>query len=586
MKRFFMSFLGAMAAIWLSGLLISIGFVFILIAAAASGTDTAEISDNSVLHLKLEGEITDRPAPVDVFARIQGNDAPSMALNQIVAAITRAADDKQICGIAIEGLGSSSGAAQRMAIMQALEEFRKKSDKWIVAYADSWTQGDYILATAADSLWINPIGEVDIHGLSSTTMFFKNLMDKVGIDAQIVKVGTYKSAVEPFMLDHMSEPARRQQQLYLDNIWSTMAYAIAQGRNVPVDSVNAWADNFVFARPTDYYIDSHIVDAKLYRHEFDQKIKDLTGDDDPSFVTPEEYCSAHDINVEGKGKGAKIAVLYALGDITTDGDDGIASETLVPEILKLAEKKDIDGLIMHVNSGGGSAYASEQIWEALQQFKELSGKPFYVSMGDYAASGGYYISCGADKIYAQPQTLTGSIGIFGIIPNAKRLMSEHLGINTATVATNKGGDFPNLLQPMSASQQAAMQSYVDRGYALFTSRCANGRNMPLDSILAIAEGRVWDGSEAIKIGLVDKLGTLSDAISDMALELGAEGSYTIVEYPSVEFKWYDALLDATDQMKASVIRSELGAAAPAYQTLQRIKTMSTLQCHSGYIEIK
>ncbi len=223
-------------------------------------------------------------------------------------------------------------------------------------------------------------------------------------------------------------------------------------------------------------------------------------------MTPSAYCTDKDINKKGNGKGATIAVLYATGDITDESGDGIVAAKLVPEILDLADEKDIDGLIMYVNSGGGSAFASEQIWEALEQFKSITGKPFYVSMGDYAASGGYYISCGADKIFAQPVTLTGSIGIFGIIPNAHKLISEKLGINNGTVKTNANGNFPTLMEPMTEAQKAAMQTYVERGYELFTSRCAEGRGLPQDSIKMIAEGRVWDGAEALKIGLVDELG--------------------------------------------------------------------------------
>ena len=257
-------------------------------------------------------------------------------------------------------------------------------------------------------------------------------------------------------------------------------------------------------------------------------------------------------------------MLYAVGDITESGNDGITSDRLVPQILDLAKESDIDGLILRVNSGGGSAYASEQIWEALEQFKSLTGKPYYVSMGDVAASGGYYISCGADRIYAEPVTLTGSIGIFGLIPDAHRLLNDKIGVHTSTVATNKG-QFPGLLNAMTPDQRNAMQSYVDRGYELFVKRCAEGRGVSVDSIKAIAEGRVWDGLTASRIGLVDRLGGLDMALADMAAELDAADNYKIKEYPDLKFKWWEEVLNMSSNMKASVVETELGQYAPLYR---------------------
>ena len=277
-------------------------------------------------------------------------------------------------------------------------------------------------------------------------------------------------------------------------------------------------------------------------------------------------------------------MLYATGDITDTEGDGIVASKLVPEILDLADDEDVDGLIMYVNSGGGSAFASEQIWEALEQFKSLTGKPFYVSMSDYAASGGYYISCGADKIFAQPTTLTGSIGIFGIIPNAHKLITEKIGVTTGTVKTNTNGNFPSLMEPMTEAQKAAMQSYVERGYDLFTSRCAEGRGMSQNSIKMIAEGRVWDGSEALKLGLVDAIGGLDTAIAEMAKELNVE-TYTISEYPTLKPKWYDALVEAGAEIKAGMVKDELGECADLYETIKRVKGMSTLQCRMDFITV-
>ncbi len=590
MKNFFISFLGALAGIWFSLFIAFIGIIIALAAAMASssGTKTVKIEKGSVLRLDLSGEISDRPGSIDLIAAIQNENTEVKGLNQIVGAIVNSATDDRIDGIVIECNGSIAGIAQRQAIVEALKKFKQDApEKWIYAYGDIYTQGDYYIASVADSIFLNPIGQVDIHGLAATTMYFKNLMDKLGVEAQVVKVGTYKSAVEPFILDNMSDASREQQQLFLDNIWGSIANQIAEARKLSPDTVDSWADNFIFADATEDYAKRHIVDATVYRHEFDEKLMKLTGKsdaDDIPYVSTSDYCKDKDITKVGNGKGAKIAVLYATGDITDTTGDGIVASKLVPEILDLAENEDIDGLIMYVNSGGGSAFASEQIWEALEQFKSISGKPFYVSMSDYAASGGYYISCGADRIFAQPTTLTGSIGIFGIIPNAHKLITDKIGINTGTVKTNSNGNFPSITEPMTEAQKAAMQSYVERGYDLFTRRCAEGRGMSQDSIKLIAEGRVWDGSEALKLGLVDQIGGLDVAIAEMAKELNVE-TYTIAEYPTLEMKWYDALVEAGIDVKADIVKSELGEYSDLYETLQRVKGMSTLQCRMDFVKV-
>ena len=591
MKKFFISFLATLAGIWFSLLLAFFGFFIALGAAMAAsiGTTTVKVKNHSVLEIDLSGEILDRPSKLDFMTIVNGVEKSSQVLSDITGSIVAAADDDRIDGIVINCKGASAGLAQRSAIIEALKNFKNKApEKWIYAYGDTYTQGDYYIATASDSIFINPIGQVDIHGLSATTLYFHKLLEKIGVDVQVVKVGTYKSAVEPYILDNMSEPSREQQQLYLGNIWKTVASEIAESRGVDIANVNEWADNFIFTRATDEYPGLKVVDAITYRHEFDSRIASLTDHDkakDIDFISTSDYAKVAETNKTGDGKGAEIAILYACGEITDEAGDGIVAANLVPEILDLADNDDIDALIMYVNSPGGSAFASEQIWEALEQFKKLTGKPFYVSMADYAASGGYYISCGADKIYAQPVTLTGSIGIFGLIPNAQRLLSDKLGVNTGTVKTNANGHFPSLMEPMTESQKAAMQTYVERGYELFTSRCAEGRGIPQDSIKKIGEGRVWDGNEALKLGLVDKLGSLQTAIADMAAALNVE-NYKISVYPDIKAKWYDQLIEAGIDFKASIIRDELGEMSSLYDTLEQIKGMSTLQARMDFTEIK
>lgn len=581
-----MSFLGTVAGIFVSGFLISIGLFILTVLAIVSSATHSEYSvkDKSILYLDLSREIVEQPASLDIMAKLT-NDGPSAdVLYNIIDAIDAAADDDRIKGIFIDANGSSAGTAQRKAIIDALRRF-KKSGKWIYSYGDYYSQGDYyIAASTSDSLYINPLASVDIHGLGGRMMFFKNLLDKIGVEMQVVKVGTYKSAVEPFILTEPSAASIEQQQLYLGNLWKDIRASIAKGRKVSADSVNAWANSFSFTFDATQIIRKRIADASAYRHEFIDKLKELTDidkDDDLRLVTPAQYITSK----PHKSHKTTIAVLYASGDITESGKDGIASDRLVPEILKLAENDDIDGLILRVNSGGGSAFASEQIWEALGEFKEMTGKPFYVSMSDYAASGGYYISCGADKIYAEPVTITGSIGIFGLIPNIRGLVTDKLGVTTYPISTNPAGAQPDIFAPMTESQRAGMQSYVDRGYELFVKRVASGRKKTVEQIKAIAEGRVWDGREALRIGLVDKLGGLDTALADMARELGVE-SWSVERYPKTEDDVLTALLMMSDRMEQSALERKLGDVAEIYRTIESIRQYQGVQARMQPVVIE
>lgn len=581
-----MSFLGTVAGIFVSGFLISIGLFILTVLAIVSSATHSEYSvkDKSILYLDLSREIVEQPASLDIMAKLTKDGPSADVLYNIIDAIDAAADDDRIKGIFIDANGSSAGTAQRKAIIDALRRF-KKSGKWIYSYGDYYSQGDYyIAASASDSLYINPLASVDIHGLGGRMMFFKNLLDKIGVEMQVVKVGTYKSAVEPFILTEPSAASIEQQQLYLGNLWKDIRASIAKGRKVSADSVNAWANSFSFTFDATQIIRKRIADASAYRHEFIDKLKELTDidkDDDLRLVTPAQYITSK----PHKSHKTTIAVLYASGDITESGKDGIASDRLVPEILELAENDDIDGLILRVNSGGGSAFASEQIWEALGEFKEMTGKPFYVSMSDYAASGGYYISCGADKIYAEPVTITGSIGIFGLIPNIRGLVTDKLGVTTYPISTNPAGAQPDIFAPMTESQRAGMQSYVDRGYELFVKRVAGGRKKTVDQIKAIAEGRVWDGREALRIGLVDKLGGLDTALADMAKELGVE-SWSVERYPKTEDDVLTALLMMSDRMEQSALERKLGDVADIYRTIESIRQYQGVQARMQPVVIE
>ncbi len=580
LKRYFISLLGALTAIWVSFMLIIVlGMTFAIgsiVSSFGNSNVKRSIEKGSVLTLDLSGVINENNATPDIYAILNNQPLP-MSLCDITNAIFAAANDKKIEGIYIKCCGSSAGIATREAIRNALSEF-SKSGKWIIAYGNSYTQGDYYIASIANEIYLNPVGEIDLRGLASGVPFFKGLLDKVGVEMQVVKVGTFKSAVEPYILTHMSEPNRLQTHVYLDNIWNRICSEISESRGITIEELNQIADNMGALMPAEEMVDHKLVDGLKYIDEFEAYLKDKLGiekDLEIQSIDIQEYLATEPEIPNTKKSKNKIAVYYACGDITESGKDGIASDRIVPDVLDLAEDDDIDALVLRVNSGGGSAFASEQIWHALEVFKD-KGKTLYVSMGDYAASGGYYISCGAKKIYAEPMTLTGSIGIFGMIPCAKTLLNDKLGVNIDFVETNLNAAGPNIVEPMDTFQRSRMQSMVERGYDLFTKRCADGRHMPQDSIKAIAEGRVWDGMTALKIGLVDELGSLSNAIDDLAKEMGY-GKYEIAVYPTGEKDFFAMLMQLNNQMKTNTLKEELGIYYPAYNHLKSIQDLDPIQ---------
>ncbi len=580
LKKFFITLLATITGVWISvGLFFLLGLVFIGAIAASQDSNTTKIERHSVLYLKLSGEITERRNINSILEGLSGQGS-GQSLYEIVSSVRAAATNKDIDGIFIEADGALAGTATRLEIVQALKYFKETSEKWIVAYGDSYTQGDYFLSSVADSIIVNPMGGVDIHGLASTTYFYKGLLDKLGVKMQILKVGTYKSAVEPFMLTDISEANREQQQLFLGQIWNEVTDVIAVSRGVDQADVNNWADNLVMTADAQSYVPQRIVSSVEYRHKAISLLKQLTDtdeDDDVNFITPEQYVASAKIPHTDKTSN-NIAVLFAEGEISDSGREGIIGPKMVAQIEKLIKDDNNDGLIMRVNSPGGSAFASEQIWEALQRYK-ATGRPFYVSMGDYAASGGYYISCGADRIYAQPVTLTGSIGIFGMIPCIEGLLQDKLSVNQAVVATNKNANFISVTQPLNEQQTAHMQQMINRGYEVFTSRCAAGRDMPIDSIKAIAEGRVWDGRTAWRLGLVDRLGNLEDAIADMAQQLEFTSKYTVTTYPKQKYDFWEQLEELQDAglIRQYILKTSTDPTAEILRTAEKVKDWSPVQ---------
>lgn len=583
MKQFFTYVLATIAGIWITAIIAIIGSILmaIIMMAAGMSSSTPSISSHSILHINLDGVIEERLEGRSIMDRLYGVGEDQLSLKDIVKSIRHAKDDSKIDGIFIDCKGGTGGSATIAYIREALTDF-KESGKWVVAYGDAYSQQNYFVATAADSLWVNPVGLVDVHGVGGSLTFYKGLLDKLDVEVQVIKVGTYKSAVEPFILTEPSEANRQQIRSYITPIWNYITENIASSRGVSTTSVNQWADSILITCDPKLLPGMGVATSLRYRHEAEEWMKEQTDrdkDENLRLVSPSTYVNT----IKDKKSSTRIAVLYATGDIVDNGNEGIVGNKMAPLILDLANDKKVDALVLRVNSGGGSAFASEQIWEALEQFK-ATGKPFYVSMGDVAASGGYYISCGADKIYCQPVTITGSIGIFGMIPSIKGFLNDKLGITTADIMTNPNANI-GIINPMTPIQRAAMQKMIDRGYETFTSRCAEGRNMPIDSIKAIAEGRVWDGVTAKRIGLVDELGNLDDCIADLATANGYL-KYELVEYPRTNKEWWEEILDESASIKQAMIRKELGAAAPYYDAVKKISKMEHVQCRMQEVVIE
>lgn len=583
LKRFFISMLGSLAAIWISAmLLILLGMTFAIGSIISfAGKETAEVKKNSILRLDLSGVIAEQQQKPDIATLLRHESMPQ-TLGNIVDALAAAKNDKNIEGLYIRCNGAATGLASFEAIRNAVADFRA-SGKWTVAYADGYTQSDYYVATAAEEVYLNPVGEIAFQGLATGIPFMKGLLDKVGVEMQVVKVGTFKSAVEPFLLDYMSEANRLQTHVYLDNMWGKMTGAIAESRKLEQATLNTYADSLATVTDAANLIDMKMIDGLKYVDEMRDYLKDLCNvekDDDLNIISVGEYMQTSPEVPNTESNKNKIAVYYASGDITVSDSEGIASDRVVPDILDLAEDEDIKALVLRVNSGGGSAYASEQIWHALEVFKS-KGKKFYVSMGDYAASGGYYISSGADKIFAQPLTLTGSIGIFGMIPCFNGLVTDKLGVNIDYVTTNANGAQPNSFYPMTPFVREKMQRMVERGYELFTSRCAEGRHLTQDSIKSIAEGRVWDGITAHQIGLVDELGSLQDAIAALAKQMEYK-KYEVVTYPDAKTDFWEMLSAFNSQMRVKALKEELGQAYPLYMQVKNLKDLDPLQARMEY----
>lgn len=558
-------------------------FIFFGIIGNLSSTGTVVAKPHSVYELPLKGTIVEYQDEKDRMSSafmqaLDNNDYVVYGLNEILANIREAKTNPNIDGIYLHGGSMQMGYATAQTIREALLDFRQ-SGKFVIAYADNYSQKCYYVATAADQVFVNADGYVGWSGLGINLSFYTKMLEKLGVEMQVVKVGTFKSAVEPFILTEMSAPNRLQYQTLLDDIWQQISAQVAESRNIPIDQLNKLADTNLMLSPQDDYLTHHMVDGLCYVQDIDSLLEVLTGTDDVEILEHDDMVS---ITTSKVLRAPSLAILYAEGDITDQSGDGIVGTKMVETIGELADDDNIKAVVFRINSGGGSAYASEQIHHALTLLKQK--KPVVVSMGDYAASGGYYIACNADYIYAEPTTLTGSIGIFGLIPNVGKL-TDKVGISMDGVQTHKHANFDSniVLKGMNGEERAMLQAEINRGYDLFTRRCAEGRGISQDSIKAIGEGRVWSGTRALQIGLVDELGSLSAAIHKAA-ELADLEDYEIAEYPQPEDLWetLSKSLGASariDQMLERRLGSE------RYQTLryfERLTAEPTIQARLPY----
>lgn len=590
MKKFFTTAFACTLGTLIAGLLLVvlmiIGMAGVVASSVSSGNEIYVPQKNTVLKLKLSGELQERYVE-DPMQSFMSNGTTSIGLDQIRKAIKVAGENENVVGIYIDASGLAASPASSEEIRRLLSEFKEKSGKWIYAYADNYTQNDYIIASVADSVIINPIGAIDIHGLGGMQMFFPGLFDKLGVEMQVFRVGTYKSAVEPYMNEKMSDANREQTMAYLNTIWNTFSEGVAASRNMTTEQFDEIANSIVSLKPTQDVLDYNLADTTMYRPEFNEWLKGKVGvekDKDINFASVSQLASV--VEKENKSENT-IAVVYAVGGIVEVGTDGIVSQELVPELTKIRKDENIKAVVLRVNSPGGSAYASEQIWAELEAI-QAAGKKVVVSMGDLAASGGYYISCGADYIFAENTTLTGSIGVFGTVPCAEELMTEKLGLKFDVARTHKygnpmSGDF--IFQKFGEGERIAMQGMVEHTYDLFTKRCAEGRNMPQDSIKQIAEGRVWVGKTAVELGLVDAIGSIDDAIA-YAAEISELADYKVANYPAVKSSFERLMEQFGSTTKLTIASWILGEDVKYIQALRTIENTDLIQCRMENISIE
>lgn len=556
--------------------------MLVVFGMASSAESETQVNDNSVMTLNLNGVVNERSSASTPFDFLLSQaDMQSYGLDDILASIKKAKENDKIKGIYLQCNVISTGWASLQAIRDALVDF-KESGKFIVTYADNYMQGSYYIASVADKVVLNPSGGVDWRGLAAGATYYKDLLDKLGVEMQIFKVGTYKSAVEPYFTNEMSEANREQLTEFVQSIWGNVTKAVAESRHLTVEQLQAAADSSMLFRPAEESIQRGLADTLMYKSDMRNYLKQLMNleeDDDLHLLDLQAMINVKK-SVPRDKSGNIIAVYYAEGGIDDESasyeETGINSKKMVKELNKLKENDDVKAVVLRINSPGGSAFGSEQIWYALQQLKEK--KPVIVSMGDYAASGGYYIACNADTIVAEPTTLTGSIGIFGMIPNMKGLLQDKLGLHNHFVKTNRMADFGDVTRPMTADEKTLMQKNVNNGYDLFLTRCAEGRGMDKEHINGMAQGRVWTGEKAKELGLVDLLGGIDTAL-EIAISKADVESYTVMSYPE-KSSFIDELLSGNTGnllMNAFLKRTKTGRMMQQVNQIEQLTELDPIQ---------
>lgn len=539
-------------------------FIFGLMMGDMLSPQKVKLEDYSVYKLELNGSLVEQAQEANPFADLikevpmYGDQTVSTGLDQILDNIRLAEQDDKIKGIYLYDGSMAMSPASAKAIRDRLLLFKQRSGKWIIAYSDGYNATNYYVASVADKIYLNFTGHIGWHGLAAQKMYFTRLMEKVGVEMQILKVGTFKSAVEPYFRTSMSEADRLQTQRYLQGIWDEYRQAVSASRGISEADLDKYAEQYIDLNNANAFVTSRLADTIVYREDMDEILRIMSGSKDYKLMSTAKLAQVERPKAKTKDR---IAVLYAEGTIVGDEGDGITAKNILKQIKEIKKDDQVKAVVFRVNSPGGSADASEEIWHGVKDM-QAKGLPVVVSMSDLAASGGYYISCAADYIYAEPTTLTGSIGIFGTIPNVKKLR-EKIGLDMDEVGTHRHSAMESsmIMNGMNSEEQAMMQAMIERGYDLFTSRCADGRKMTQDDIKKIAEGRVWLGKDALEIGLVDSLGNIDDAIAKAAQLAGIE-SYDINYYPEKQ--------DPLEQM----LKMLTGEDTEEERIIARLKTMA------------
>lgn len=586
MKDFFKQVFATVTGIIVFSIIMAAIGLMSIVGMVASGQATQSVGENSVLVLQLSGVI-DEQGQDNIVNQFLGQDSGGLGLDNILSAINKAKNNDNIKGIYIEAGALQAGLASLQEIRNALDDF-KKSKKWIVSYGDTYTQGAYYVSSVADKVYINPKGMLDWHGLASQPTFYKDVMAKFGVKYQVVKVGTFKSFTETYTEDKMSDANRTQVTAFINGAWNNICTAVSKSRNISVDSLNAYADRLIVFEEAENLKKYKMVDELIYSDQVKDKIKGLLKIDKDKSINQLSVADMRNVKGE-RNKGKEIAVYYAYGSIVQSEvmsvysqDHSIVGSKVCKDLEDLAQDDDVKAVVLRINSGGGDAYASEQIWHQVMKLKEK--KPVVVSMGDYAASGAYYISCPANWIVAQPNTLTGSIGIFAAIPDLSGLITQKLGVRFDEVKTNRNSTFGNVMaRPFNEEELGYLQAHVNRGYQLFRQRVADGRKQKTEDIEKIAQGRVWLGNDAIKIKLVDQLGGLDDAIAKAA-SLAKIQEYHTANYPAVT-SWTDQILSSVGKNNYldEKLKATLGDYYEPFELLKNLNHREVLQARIPFM---